>query len=60
MDKELNVLIGAELKLRIGDCDDVLRTSKLVSDAKISISLNELDNSDNLEDGKPSNALLCY
>ena len=59
-DKELNALIGAELKSRIGDCDDVLRTSKLVSGAKISISLNELDNSDNLEDGKPSNTLFTY
>ena len=29
-DKELNALIGPELKSRIGDRDDVLRTSKLV------------------------------
>ena len=27
---------------------------------KLTISLNELDNSDNLEDGKPSNALFTY
>ena len=26
----------------------------------MAISLNELDNSDNLEDGKPSNALFTY
>ena len=34
-DKELNALIGAELKSRIGDRDDVLRTSKLVNGTKI-------------------------
>ena len=27
---------------------------------KLTISLNQLDNSDNLEDGKPSNALFMY
>ena len=30
---------------------------KLVNGTKITISLNELNNSDNLEDGKPSNTL---
>ena len=60
MDKELNEIIGQELKSRIGDCDDVLKTSKLVNGTKVTISLNELDNSDNLEDGKPSNALFTY
>ena len=59
-DKELNEIIGQELKSRIGDCDDILKTSKLVNGSKITISLNELDNSDNLEDGKPSNTLFMY
>ena len=37
------------------------RTNKLVNGTKISITLNELDNSDNLEDGRPSNVLFpCY
>ena len=58
--KELNAIIGQELKSRIGDRDDVLRTSKLVNGTKITISLNELDNSDNLEDGDPSNTLFTY
>ena len=50
-----------ELRSQMLDsCDDILRTSKLVNDAKITISLNELDNSDNLEDGKPSNTLFMY
>ena len=60
MDKELNALIGVGLKSRIGDCDDVLRTSKLVSGTKMTIRLNKLDNSDNLEDGKLSNTLFTY
>ena len=59
-DKELNEIIGQELKSRIGDHNDVLKTSKLVNGTKITISLNELDNSDNLKDGKPSNTLFTY
>ena len=38
MDNELNEIIGQELKSRIGDCDDVLKTSKLVNGTKITIS----------------------
>ena len=60
MDKELNAIIGQELKSRIGDRDDILKTSKLVNGTKITISLNKLDNSDNLKDGKPSNTLFTY
>ena len=59
-DKELNVLIGTELKSRIGDHDDILRTSKLVNGTKMTISLNELDNFNNLEDGRPSSTLFTY
>ena len=59
-DKELNAIIGQELKSRTGDRDDILRTSYLVNGMKIVISLNELDNSDNLQDGRPSNTLFTY
>ena len=60
-DKELNSLIGMELKLQMLDSrNDILRTNKLVNGTKISISLNKLNNSDNLEDGKPSNTLFTY
>ena len=34
--------------------------NKLVNGTKITVSLNELNNSDNLEDGKPSNTLFTY
>ena len=60
-DKELNSLIGMELKSQMLDShNDILRTNKSEKVMKISISLNELDNSDNLEDGKPSNTLFTY
>ena len=61
MDRDLNSLIGTELKLQMLDSrNDVLRTNKLEKVTKIAISLNELDNSDNLEDGSPSNTLFTY
>ena len=59
-DKELAAIIGQELKSRTGDRDDILRTSKLVNGTKMVISLKELDNSDNLEDGRPSNTLFTH
>ena len=61
MDKELNSLIGTELKSQMLDFhNDLLRTNKLERIKKMIISLNELDNSDNLEDGRPSNVLFTY
>ena len=61
MDKELNSLIGMELKSQMLDSrNDVLRTNKLEKVTKMVISLNKLDNSDNLKDGKPSNTLFMY
>ena len=61
MDKELNSLIGMELKSQMLDsCNDVLRTNKLERITKIIISLNELNNSDNPENGRPSNILFTY
>ena len=61
MDKELNALIGLELKLQMMDShNDVLRTNKLEKITKMVISLNKLNNSDNLEDGRPSNTSFTY
>ena len=57
----LNSLIGMELKSQMLDsCNDIQRTNKLVNGTKITISLNELNNTDNLENGKPSNVLFTY
>ena len=61
MDKELNSLIGTELKSQMLDSlNDVLRTNKLEKITKMIISLNELDNSHNLEDCRPINVLFTY
>ena len=60
-DREQDSLMGMELKSQMLDSrDDVLRTNKLKKITKMAISLNELDNSDNLEDGRPSNTLFTY
>ena len=40
--------------------DRVSKKNKLTGITKMSLNLNELDNSDNLKDGRPSNALLTY
>ena len=50
-----------ELKSQMLDSrNDILRTNKLEKVTKMVISLNEFDNSDNLEDGRPSNILFTY
>ena len=50
-----------ELKSQVLDShNDILRTNKLERITKMIISLNKLDNSDNLEDGRPSNILFTY
>ena len=60
-DKELDSLIGTELKSQMLDSrDDVLRINKLKKITKVAISLNKLNNSDNLEDSRPSNTLFTY
>ena len=60
-DKELNSLIETELKSQMLDSrNDIRRTNKLVNGTKITISLNKLNNSDILEDGKPSKTLFTY
>ena len=47
-DKEINAIIGQKMKSRMNDCDDVLRTNRLYGGTKITITLKELNNSDNL------------
>ena len=60
MDKEPNAIIGPELKSGIESREYILRTNKLEKVMKMAISLDELDNSDNLEDCRPSNTLFTY
>ena len=60
-DKEPNTLVGTEMKSQMLDSqNDVLRSNKLEKVKKMVISLNKLDNSNNLEDGQPSNTLFMY
>ena len=40
--------------------DQVIKKNKLKGITEMILNLNELDNSDNLNDGRPSNKLLTY
>ena len=40
--------------------DQVIKKNKLKGITEVILNLNELDNSDNLKDGRPSNKLLTY
>ena len=40
--------------------DQVIKKNRLRGITEMVLNLNELNNSDNLEDGRPSNALLIY
>ena len=59
-DKELNAMIGLQLKSQMDSRDYVFKENKLENVTKMAISLDELDNTNNLEDGKPSNTLFTY
>ena len=58
--KELNAMIGLELKSGMDSRDYVLKKNKLENVTKMVISLDKLDNTDNLEDGRPSNVAFTY
>ena len=58
--ESLSILEGmVELNQFLVD-DQVTKTNKLKGITEMIINLDELDNSDNLEDGRPSNSLLTY
>ena len=61
MSRELNAFV--EGKHLISDLDNdpkIIKTNKLEKVTNMSFKLDELDNSDNLEDGHPSNTLFTY
>ena len=58
-DEKLDSLIGSE-KDKLVPRDHALKMNKLEKITKLNFTLNELDNSDNLEDGRPSNTLFTY
>ena len=58
---EPSTFIGRNLLIApIDDSQNVIKTNKLAGITETVISLNKLNNSDNLEDGKPTNVLLKH
>ena len=59
--KELLSMLEGIIELNQFEVDDqVTKTNKLKGITEITLNLDELDNSDNLKDGRPSNSLLTY
>ena len=59
--RELNTFVGGKLIITNLDKDPrVVKTNKLERITDMVFNLNELYNSDNLEDGRPSNTLFTY
>ena len=59
--RELLSMLEGIIELNQFEVDDqVTKTNKLKGITEITLNLDELNNSDNLEDGRPSNELLTY
>ena len=59
--RELDVIVGGEPILTNLDNDpQVVKMDKLAKITDMVFNLDELNNSDNLEDGRPSNTLFTY
>ena len=59
-EEELNAMIGLEHKSSMLRNNYATKMNKLGDVTEMVISFNELDNSDNLEDGRPSSTLFTY
>ena len=59
--KQLLSIVEGMVELNQFEIDNqVIKKNKLKDITEITLNLDELNNSDNLEDGKPSNSLLTY
>ena len=60
--RELDVIVGRKHIIRdLSNDSQIIKTNKLAKVIDMIINLDELNNSDNLEDGRPSNTLFtCY
>ena len=59
--RELLSMLERIIELNQFEVDDqVTKTNKLMGITEITLNLDELNNSDNLKDGRPSNELLTY
>ena len=56
----LSMLEGMTAFDQFANDEQVIKKNKLRGVTEMIFNLNELDNTDNLEDGRPSNALLTY
>ena len=60
-DRELLSMLEGIIELNQFEADDqVTKTNQLKGITEITLNLDELNNSDNLKDGRPSNELLTY
>ena len=59
--RELLSVVGGMAKLtKFVNDDRVIKTNKLEGITELILNLDELDNTDNLEDGRPRSALITY
>ena len=59
--RQLLSIVGGMVELNQFEIDNqVIKKDKLKGITEITLNLDELNNSDNLKDGKPSNELLTY
>ena len=56
----ISILEGMVAFTHFVNDDRVIKTNKLADITEMIFNLNELDNTDNLEDGRPKNVLLTY
>ena len=59
-DRELNLSVGRKVIILVDVHDNIPKTNKMAGITEIVMSLDELDNTDNLENRKVSNILLGY
>ena len=59
--RELNAFVeGKHINTDLDNNPQIIKTNKLAKVTNMSLNLNELNNSDNLKDGHPSNTLFMY
>ena len=59
--KELNAFVeGKHIISNLDNDPQIIKTNKLAKVTNMSLKLDELDNTNNLEDGHPSNTLFTY
>ena len=59
--RELNAFVeGKHINTDLDNNPQIIKTNKLAKVTNMSLKLDELDNTNNLEDGHPSNTLFTY